>query len=237
LGGYHAYPFARSTLHGLGATIEQIERLPSDARPDLMAIYPTWWGDLPTHFGRYLTAVPVAGNVICGGAEKVLYRANWRALDRRGSPRALREGERVVDELDVADLTSERAHEHDLPRPGAGFVSYRVLADPAEPQRDLFDAGRILSGGNTASARMTPPRAGGRLMVRLAPDRAVLLTLTIDGRPFEAITAPATMGKWVEASVPLPSGLPDRVRVELKAEGSDAVIYHLWMVESAGSRF
>jgi hypothetical protein len=48
--------------------------------------------------------VPVAGNVICGGAEKVLYRADWSPLERASAPLRLRKGERVVDELDVADL-------------------------------------------------------------------------------------------------------------------------------------
>ncbi|HHH31781.1 MAG TPA: hypothetical protein ENK57_25995, partial [Polyangiaceae bacterium] len=72
LGGYHHYPFARSTVHGLGASLELIERLPFGDRPDVMAIYPSWWGDLPTLFGHFLMAVPVHGNVICGGAEKAL---------------------------------------------------------------------------------------------------------------------------------------------------------------------
>ena len=100
-------------------------------RPDVMALYPSWWGDLPTYFGEFIAAVPVRGNVICGGAEKVLYRANWRAMDRRGSPRSMHSDERIIDQLDVGDLLSERMHDYDFPRPGMGFVRYRVLADPA----------------------------------------------------------------------------------------------------------
>ncbi len=207
--------------------------MPVDERPDVMALSPTWWGALPIYFGHYLIAVPVVGNVICGGAEKVIYRADWRALDRRGSPRLLRDGERVVDELDIGDLSSERVHDHSLPRAHVGFVSYRVLADPADPARDLFDAGRILPAGESASARMTPPRAGGRLIARLAPDRSVRLALSIDGRPFEALTAEPAAGRWREVSVTLPPDLPERVLIELTAEGGEAIIYHLWMVETA----
>src|SRR2546430_12624155 len=42
------------------------------------------WGDLPVWFGRRLTEVPVRGNVICGGSEKVIYRADWQA-DRKST--------------------------------------------------------------------------------------------------------------------------------------------------------
>jgi len=231
LGGFHRYPFARSTLNGLGAALEQIERMPVDERPDTMAIYPSWWGDLPIHFGRFLTAVPVVGNVICGGAEKVIYRADWSALDREGQPRTLAANERVVDELDEADLTSERNHEHDLPRPHLGFVKYRVLSDPAHEGRDLFDAGRIVPPGVSASARMALPRAGGRLIVRLAPERAHAFELRIDGLAPETLTIDTPPGRWFEASIELPAGLPSNARVELAATEGETVLYHLWTVE------
>ena len=52
LGGYHDLPFARAGVHGLGATLELIERMPAADRPDVFAIYPSWWGDLPSWFGR-----------------------------------------------------------------------------------------------------------------------------------------------------------------------------------------
>ncbi len=67
LGGYHDLPFARAGVHGLGASLELIERLAPEERPDTMALYPSWWGDLPILFGRRVASVPVFGNVICGG--------------------------------------------------------------------------------------------------------------------------------------------------------------------------
>jgi hypothetical protein len=234
LGGYHRYPFARSTLNGLGAAIEQIERMPVDERPDAMAIYPSWWGDLPIHFGRFLAAVPVFGNVICGGAEKVIYRTDWSALDEYGTPRSAAKEEVVVDELDLADLVSEKEHAHDLPRPGLGFVKYRVLADPLAPERDLFDAGRILPPGVTVSMRMRVPLEGGRLMVRLAPDQATSLAVVVDGAPRGTIEVEPSPGRWVEAGLDLPAGLPREVRVELSASKAEAVLYHLWTLAPRG---
>jgi hypothetical protein len=48
LGGYHDLPFARAGINGLGATLELIERIAPQDRPDVFAIYPSWWGDLPS---------------------------------------------------------------------------------------------------------------------------------------------------------------------------------------------
>jgi hypothetical protein len=231
LGGFHAYPFARSTVHGLGASIELIERIPEAERPDVMAIYPSWWGDLPTYFGRYLTAVPVHGNVICGGAEKVLYQANWSPLDRSGSPRSLRDDEQLVDELDVGDLMSERQHDYTFPKPHMGFVRYRLLADPDDPRRDLFDAGRIIPGGNVERARLRGPRGGGRLIIRVAPEHAQSTEVLIDGRSVGVLDAAPRNGIWQEVSLRLADDHAGLLNIELHAKSGDAVHYHLWVVE------
>ncbi len=234
LGGYHDFPFARSTVHGLGASLELIERLPVTERPDVMALYPSWWGDLPTYFGEFITAVPVRGNVICGGAEKVLYRANWRAMDRRGSPRSLDSDERIIDQLDVGDLLSEGVHDYDFPKPGMGFIRYRVLADPADPRRDLFDAGRIIPGGHSERAVLIAPRAGGRLLVRVAPDAPLSTEVLVDGRAIGVLEAPMKDGIWQEHSIALPEGLGERFELTLSAKGKESVHYHLWVVERSG---
>jgi len=230
LGGYHDYPFARSTVHGLGASLELIERIPVGERPDVMAIYPSWWGDLPTYFGNYLTSVPVRGNVICGGAEKVLYRANWAPLDRRGSPRSMRDGERIIDQLDIADLMSERYHDYQFPRPGMGFVHYRVLADPADPRRDLFDAGRIIPAGASERASINTPPNGGRLIVRVAPDKPLKTRVTVAGTEVGVIEAQPGDGVWQEVSVDLPGGAGGQAPLILTAADNESVHYHVWVV-------
>ncbi len=232
LGGYHAYPFARATVHGLGATIELIERMPVGERPDVMAIYPSWWGDLPTYFGRYLTAVPVRGNVICGGAEKVLYSADWSTLDRDGAPRSLRTDERIVDEVDVGDLLSERQHRYNLPQPSVGFVRYRVLADPADSRRDLFDAGRIIPPDYTERATVTAPQASGRLIVRMAPEHETKTEVSVAGTVIGTLTTERRVGVWQEVDLRLPEGLGGTIDLELTPRGGDGVHYHLWVVET-----
>jgi hypothetical protein len=228
LGGYHDYPFARATRFGLGAGIELIERMPERERPDVMAIYPSWWGDLPIVFGTYETEVPVYGNVICGGRSKVIYRASWGALDRVGKPRTLDAGEHVVGELDVADLMSEKPAAY--VRPGhAGFVVWRVLEDPAKPARDLFDAGRIVPQSFEETFDLDLPTDGGALIVRSVAVGEADVAVHVDGKEIGVLELRPGPG-WIEPSIPLPAGLPARAKVRLEARRGEWVDYHVWSV-------
>ncbi len=138
LGGYGKFPFARATRLGLPAAIELIQRMPVPDRPDTMAIYPTWWDELPQWFGNKLAEVPVRGNVICGGASKVLYQADWRALPALDLPSDLNRRERVVMELDFADLMSERESGAELSGV-APYVAMKLLPHPNNKERELGD--------------------------------------------------------------------------------------------------
>ena len=92
LGGYHELPFARAGVHGLAATLELIERMPDAERPDVLRDLPDVVGRAPdvVRERRRSRASRAEGNVICGGYEDVIYRADWHVLgtgDRiRASP-------------------------------------------------------------------------------------------------------------------------------------------------------
>jgi hypothetical protein len=229
LGGFHDLPFARAGVHGLGASLELIERLAPADRPDVMAVYPTWWGDLPTLFGHELAAVPVHGNVICGGASKVLYRANWSAFDHSSEPRILLPGERVVDELDVADLVSEKAHRYAVSQPSKGFVEFRVLGDVVDRRRDLFDAGRLIELGAQEHARLGVPRDGGRLVVRTARTDRASVAVLVNGTAIGTLHLEPATG-WVEPSLALPAGLGPVVELSLGPTDHEWLDCHVWMV-------
>ncbi len=235
LGGYHGYPFAQASVHGLGATLELIERMPEEDRPDVMAIYPTWWGILPVWFGHLITSVWVDGNVICGGAEKAIYRADWHLLGTGAQPSTLNTGEHVVDEVDVADLVSEDDHDYAFPHPAAGFVDMRILADPVVPSRDVFDAGRRIPDGRSEEFRMTAPKGDwhhARLVVRTAPERPGRVEVQMDGQQVGVLDM-AKAGNFVELSVELPSlrepGRPMKFRLTPRGT-ADWVDYHVWLV-------
>jgi hypothetical protein len=230
LGGYHDLPFARAGVHGLGATLELIERIPARDRPDWLAIYPSWWGDLPTWFGKRVTGVPVLGNVICGGAEKVLYRADWRGLGEGAKPLGPDAGERIIDEVDVADLVSERQHDYRFPRPSAGFVEARLLPGPTHPQIDVFDAGRRIPPERAEEFRMQltgHPRT--RLVARTVPEHDVEVDVSMNGKPVGALRFGKADG-WREAAVDLPE-TSGSVEITLTARREDWVDHHVWAVD------
>ncbi len=122
------------------------------------------------------------GNVICGGASKVLYQARWESLDRSEQPFSLRPGERRVDGVDMADLVSEREHGYALSNGSVGHVLMKLLPNPALPREDLWDAGRIVPPGVRESFTLSG----------LDPERP--LTLIVRAAPTDAIPARATRG-------------------------------------------
>lgn len=233
LGGYHDLPFARAGVHGLGASLELVERIPPEDRPDAMAIYPGWWGELPAIFGKQIVSVPVVGNVICGGAEKVIYKADWSPLAHGEAPASMRADEQVLDELDVADLVSEREHGYTFPRPQAGFVGFSVLPDPRGSGRDRFDAGRVIPSGRTETARLRAPRNGpGRLVLRTAATRPAVIRATADGRELGQVALRASDG-WTEASIALPEGLAETFTLTLTPVEGAWIDHHVWVLERA----
>ncbi len=232
LGGYHDMPFARAGVNGLPATLELIERMPKDERPDVLAIFPTWWGVLPVWFSKEVMArFPVEGNVICGGYEDVIYKADWSRLGTGESPRAPKGG-RVVDALDVADLVSERNHHYVMPTPAGGWTDMKILPDPANARDDLFDAGRRFGPG--LSERFTLhtafPNLRAWLVIRTAPEKSARVHVKINGEE-TAILDLAPRDGWDERVIEL-GPPPDVLDMELFSDGpGDLVDYHVWLVQ------
>jgi hypothetical protein len=232
LGGFHDLPFARASVHGLGATLELIERIPESQRPDTFAIYPSWWGDLPSWFGRQLTEIPVRGNVICGGSEKVIYRADWRALGIGNVPQTIRTGERAVDELDVADLVSEREHDYVFPRPAAGFIDAKVLPAPFDARREMFDAGRRIPPERSESFRMKLlPGRPARLIARSAPEHTSEIEVRVDGH-LRGLWRFERADGWREADLEVPASEAVMIDVKLTPVSADWVDHHVWVVQA-----
>jgi hypothetical protein len=229
LGGYKDLPLARAGVHGLPATLELVERLQPAERPDYMAIYPTWWPALPHWFGRQVFSMPVRGNVICGGAEKVVYRANWSLLGTGQRPRSQRPGEILVDEIDIADLVSERQHDYRFPTPQGGWTDMRVLPDPEVRERDLWDAGRRIPGGRPETFRLRniPPGRPLRLVLRTVLDQPSRLEVAIEGKA-RLLSSPRAEG-WQELSVEIPAEeVRSELQVSLTPREGEWVNYHVW---------
>src|SRR6185312_7312364 len=144
----------------------------------------SWWGVLPTWFGRtVIDRVPAEGNVICGGYEDVVYIADWHLLSTGEEPRSAPQGEAVRDAVDVADVLSEKRHGYVFPHPDGGWTEMKILADPADATKDMLDGGRRIAAGKEERfvVRIEPSKRA-HLVVRSAPEGKAHVHARIDGR-------------------------------------------------------
>jgi len=221
LGGYKRMPFALAAVHGEAATIELIERLEPNDRPTHLALYPNWFGALTGRFGVELDRVTISDNLICGGATKGIYRADWSSLDE---PRTRDD----IDEIDVADVVSESDHAYAPPVPRGGWTTLDILTDAKNARR--FDGGRVIPAG--ASESFTVRRGHGASIVRLRTDgaaRAIVLRTASAERAMDL--GPPLAGAWREAIATLDLHTGDVVT--LTAEGAEYRDYHVWIEPQA----
>jgi len=232
LGGYKGLPFARATRAHVSAAVELIEHLPAAERPELLAIYPSWWDELPLWFGERVGEIPARGNVICGAPSKVIYAAKWGALEGSALPFALSPDQRVTAEFDWADVTSEREAAYERTPPAGGRVASKLLPHLAHPTRDVFDAGRNTPAGATERFVLhgTIPGRPLKLIVRAAPVANLVIPLSVDGKRATPLRLPRTDG-WVEVGIDLPPPASNATVIELGASG-ERVLYHAWAVQS-----
>jgi hypothetical protein len=176
--------------------------------------------------------VRVHGNVICGASEKVIYRAEWLALEPTSMPRSMHSG-MVVDEVDIADLVSEHEHGYQFPHPGAGYVEARIVPDPRHSRREIFDAGRRIPAGRSEEFRIAlSTEHAARLIARTVPEHPLRIAVAIDGQQIEDLSFFGYQG-WEEATVELPRAVVrPTVKVTLTPrQGSDWTNFHVWIVE------
>jgi hypothetical protein len=231
LGGFQGLPFARATRINIASAVELIERIPPTERPDLMAIYPGWWGDFPLWFGSRVAEVPVRGNVICGGASKVLYRPRWEPLDQSGVPFSLRPGERVIDEVDPADLVNEHDHAYALSEPHIGQVIMKLLPNPTRSTEDLWDAARVVPAGVSELFQLQhlDPNKPLILLLRSAATARTAFDVELPGaRPVHAELEPSD--GWVETRIALPPPRASRISVRVGPSATERASFHFFAV-------
>jgi hypothetical protein len=231
LGGYHDLPFARASVHGVPAVVELIERLSPAERPDVLALYPSWWPGLADVFGQRVDGVRIADNVICGDDEKVIYLADWSAL---APPNEVREG--AIDAVDVADLVDERAHAYEAPAPRGGWVIGRVL--PLADGTPRFDAGRIVPEGRAESFALRAQAFEGATALVLRTDGggegALRVTVEREGAVVavrDALIAARPDDRWQEIHIALGArSWHDGDRVRIFAARGALRDFHAWLV-------
>jgi len=236
LGGYGKLPFARAGVHGLAASLELIERVPDGDRPDVLAIFPSWWGVLPTTFSsELLRRFPVEGNVICGGYEQNVYRADWQLLGTGSRLRTMPVGDtRIAAEIDILDLVSEKENNYSFDKPQNGWAEMRILPDPTNPALDMFDGGRRITAGKGERfvAKGLVPGKAAHLVVRTAPEHDSHVRVHIEGVDVGTLHL-SQASEWVEAALAIPAErVTEPLRVELTNDGpGDFVDFHAWLTQ------
>ena len=229
LGGYRRVPFARAAVHGEAATIELIERLEPTERPTHFALYPNWFNTLTSRFGEEIDRVTIEGNVICGGATKAIYRADWSAL---GSGPGVSRSPTVIDELDVADVIDEGAHAYAPPLPHGGWTTLDVLTDASGARR--FDGGRTIPDGK-GETFVVKNGTSGPVLVRVRIDagaRGIVLRTSRATATKELLLEPVRDGVWRSAVATL-DGVEAGEVVTLEARGGEYRNYHVWIERAA----
>lgn len=223
LGGYRRMPFARAAVNGEASTVELIERLEPRERPRYFALYPNWFGQITARFGVEVERVTLQDNLICAGPTKVIYRAEWSALDVPHE-----QAPDIIDELDVADVISEAAHAYRSPVPNGGWTTLDVLGEPGGRRR--FDAGRIIPAGGTESfvVKKTTNARQVRFVMRLDDRLIGSIRIHLANDDPELVVAPASAGAWREASATIDTPAVG-AEITIEAVGGELRDYHVWL--------
>jgi hypothetical protein len=192
--------------------------------PTHFIVYPHWMS-CDAVLGRELTRATVTDQSILGGTTMVAYEARYDLLHTGDRPLGPDAALAPLDELDVADLESEAAHEYDAPSGGGTDVDNlahvhdagdRPAADGGRGKR-LYDGFRLRAGAEPV-----------RLVARVGAPQGARLRVSVGGKAVAELEV--TQGPWHELSVALPpaDGGADRwVEIE-SADGRRFVSMHYW---------
>jgi hypothetical protein len=186
---------------------EEMERLPPDRRPDVLAIYPGWFGAAFLQPHKLIGVQRLFRSSIAGGNPMNVYRADWSLCGSGDLPRdpavlAKIGRARLVATVDVADLESEKA---------AGY-RYRILDGayenalrllPYDDGTSVMDGGRVVSGGESFTVRGLAP---GRPVLLVSRTHAAFRLRVETNGGFEGMweQTEGSPGSWHEASFLVP---------------------------------
>ncbi|MDZ4278353.1 MAG: hypothetical protein U1B78_04360, partial [Dehalococcoidia bacterium] len=228
--------FARWNRQGPGSEFEAVERMPEDERPAYFAVYPWWfgWVLLAVEFDTLYEA-HLPDHQIVGGDTAVVLQADYAAVGTGDVPPGLRDGD-VIDEVDIADLTSEDEHGYEASALQAGVEPERAqdvrrLQVPG-PQTSIIDGGRVISGNERFSFNSEADEAlvlrGRFFCAELTCD----LRVKANGRDAGTFPLSSTATEWSEAELTIPAELntSDRLRIEISMDTqAEYESYHYWL--------
>lgn len=220
LHGLVSRDLAEAKQVGSSAVLEHLERMPAARRPTTLVVIPGWFDQSFLRLHRPVRSQTLYKASIAG-SPLVAYQANWAYVgtaDRPGPDALAALGDRrLVDALDVADLTSEREHAYALELlPGATAAPIGILKPPGSEQL-VPDGGRLVTLSESFEMRVSPGRAAVLVVRAMGTFRA---SVRVGGGSETPITA-AQGGdeRWTETAIPVEASLvrTSRIRVVVTA--------------------
>ncbi len=210
-------------LSGMGSVFERIERLPRRLRPTHAAIYPGWFPGIAA-LGRPIDRKTVFGPYV-GAPEKILYELDTALYGSGETPPLTSPSRRVVDELDVADVDSERAHGYGglAPSPLPRADLHRLRRE----ERFILDGGRPLASGDRATLAAEPGRPAA-LSSRFVAPHGARVEVRWNGAAHRVDLPPGP--GFREWTLELPAGaVAARNRLEREVLRGSVSVTHDWL--------
>ncbi len=220
---------AKYWVQGAGSRYEHYERMPLSELPTHFIVYPEWMDIYPI-LGRELTRATVTEQSILGGATKVAFEADYSVLGRGSLPLGPAASEKLVDEIDVADLESEAAHQYWV-GPSSTAENHvltslndadDVVADGARTER--FYDGFVVS---------LPEGQPAHMVMRFASAEDMAVEITAADQHAADVDVPAT--GWEELETTIPKELASAhtvIRVAPKDDVHRFTSMHYWFFAS-----
>jgi hypothetical protein len=214
---------ARYWVAGAGSRFEHYENLARSSRermPTHFIVYRHWMACDPV-LGDELHDETVTDQTILGGATMTVYRARYDLLGSGDRPTTTAE---PVDELDVADLESEAAHDYELG--STRDADDQVITYDAE-HRAIADGARL-------------KRSFDRFVLRARPGHSLLLVARlmadvptiVEARAGDRLLGSQVVSAWNEITFPVPADVAaDRMPVVIATRGGGLFgSAHYWLV-------
>ncbi len=224
---------------GPACLFEWLESLPHPERPTHFAVFPEWFPYLrkTSLMDRNLTQFLLRDNTISGSDLKVIYSANWGNVDSGDHLQVRADlldlwGFRIMDQVDVADMESERLHDYAAFPTWRGTLREFPLA--GSPNTYLIDGGRQPTGGERFTLRCQPGLPAA-LVMRTEAFRPLTLHVFADGEPVGTLEIERASSVWTESVFQIMGDAltSETVTLELRLpEGAEPYpSFHYWLLQ------
>jgi hypothetical protein len=224
--------------NGIGTVFENLENFYPGRLPDFYVIYPDWFQEfhLSGILREKIFEVRLRKNTVCGAEEKVVYRADYSLLNS-GKYFRIDHGEfDIVDEVDVADLKSEKEHRYEIKTNEYGLTPGNLLERKLYGSGDnaitLVDGGRFTNGYEEMYVKVNQGKPV-KIVMRTLVSKEVTLETSINDKRLGVWRIPPSEN-WQEPELSVPTEFIDSNTFKLKIRAlndCDYTSFHYWFLQ------